>query len=68
MSKRPEKQDPENSVMKEYLMGFNLCLKEFEEYFISEALEKAKGNQSIASQLLGISQSTLSRRLSGKTG
>ncbi len=43
-------------------------LKEVEEYFISEALEKAKGNQSVASQLLGISQSTLSRRLSGKTG
>ncbi len=43
-------------------------LKEVEAYFISEALEKAKGNQSIAAQLLGVSQSTLSRRLSGKTG
>lgn len=39
-------------------------LAEIEEYFISEALDKAEGNQSIAAQLLGINQSTLSRRLS----
>ncbi len=42
-------------------------LKEVEEYLVSEALKKAKGNQSVASQLLGISQSTLSRRLSRKS-
>jgi DNA-binding NtrC family response regulator len=42
-------------------------LKEVEEFFISEALKKAGGNQSTAAQLLGISQSTLSRRLSGKS-
>ena len=41
-------------------------LAEIEEYFISEALDKAEGNQSIAAQLLGINQSTLSRRLSRK--
>ncbi len=34
-----------------------------EDFFIREAMEKAGGNQTQASQLLGISQSTLSRRL-----
>ena len=38
-------------------------LKEVEDFFFTEALRKADGNQSIAAQLLGVSQSTLSRRL-----
>ncbi len=39
-------------------------LKEAEDFFIGEAVKKSGGNQSVAAQLLGISQSTLSRRLS----
>ena len=38
------------------------ALKDVEDFFITEAMKKARGNQSIAAQLLGISQSTLSRR------
>ena len=41
-------------------------LKEVEEFLIKEAMERADGNQTIASQLLGISQSTLSRRFKPK--
>jgi DNA-binding NtrC family response regulator len=37
-------------------------LQDVEDFFISEALEKSKGNQSLAAQLLGVNQSTLSRR------
>jgi transcriptional regulator with PAS, ATPase and Fis domain len=37
-----------------------LC--DVEEYLIKEAIEKSGGNQSLAAQMLGISQSTLSRR------
>jgi DNA-binding NtrC family response regulator len=49
-----------------YSGGFP-TLKEVEDFFIKEAMEKAAGNQSIAAQLLGIAQSTLSRRFkSGK--
>jgi DNA-binding protein Fis len=39
-------------------------LKEVEDYLISEALERAEGNQTVAARMLGVSQSTLSRRLS----
>jgi DNA-binding NtrC family response regulator len=42
-------------------------LKEVEEYFISEALNRAEGNQSLAARMLGVSQSTLSRRLKNET-
>lgn len=38
-------------------------LSEVEEYLVQKALAKADGNQSIAARLLGVSQSTLSRRL-----
>jgi len=38
-------------------------LKEVEDFFISEALHRAEGNQSLAASMLGVSQSTLSRRL-----
>ncbi len=41
-------------------------LEEVVNFFISAAMKKAEGNQSIAAQLLGISQSTLSRRFKGK--
>ncbi|MFO8065600.1 MAG: sigma-54-dependent transcriptional regulator [Spirochaetota bacterium] len=37
-------------------------LREVEDYLINEALERAEGNQSIAARMLGVSQSTLSRR------
>ncbi len=43
-------------------------LKEVEDLLIEEAIKKTNGNQSIAAQLLGISQSTLSRRLREKNG
>ncbi len=36
-------------------------------FFIEKAMEKAKGNQSIAARLLGISQSTLSRKFKSET-
>jgi transcriptional regulator with PAS, ATPase and Fis domain len=41
-------------------------LREVEDFLINEALDRCKGNQLIASKLLGVSQSTLSRRLKGK--
>lgn len=41
-------------------------LKEAEDFLIAEALKKSKGNQSIAADLLGVNQSTLSRRLKEK--
>jgi len=41
-------------------------LEEIEDFFITEALKKSRGNQSIAAQLLGVAQSTLSRRLKSK--
>jgi DNA-binding NtrC family response regulator len=37
-------------------------LREAEDYLITEALKKSGGNQSLAAQLLGVNQSTLSRR------
>ncbi|MBN1309402.1 MAG: sigma-54-dependent Fis family transcriptional regulator [Chitinispirillaceae bacterium] len=37
-------------------------LKEIEEYLIAKALQKSGNNQTLAAQILGISQSTLSRR------
>jgi DNA-binding NtrC family response regulator len=39
-------------------------LREVEDYLISEAIERAEGNQTVAARMLGVSQSTLSRRLS----
>lgn len=42
-------------------------LAEAEAYLIREALEQTGGNQSAAARLLGVSQSTLSRRLARKT-
>ncbi len=39
-------------------------LREVEDYLIDEALERAEGNQTIAARMLGVAQSTLSRRLS----
>lgn len=41
-------------------------LKEVEDFLIKEAMDRSDGNQTIAAQLLGISQSTLSRRFKGK--
>jgi DNA-binding NtrC family response regulator len=38
-------------------------LKEMEEFLLKKALEKANGNQSLAAPLLGLTPSTLSRRL-----
>ncbi|MFP4010398.1 MAG: sigma-54-dependent transcriptional regulator [Spirochaetaceae bacterium] len=38
-------------------------LQEAEDYLVAEALERAEGNQSVAARMLGVSQSTLSRRL-----
>jgi len=41
-------------------------LQEAEDFLISEALARTGGNQTAAARLLGVSQSTLSRRLSRK--
>ncbi|MFW5729391.1 MAG: sigma-54-dependent transcriptional regulator [Spirochaetota bacterium] len=43
-------------------------LREAEEYLYREALRRANGNQSVAARLLGVSQSTLSRRVSRRNG
>ena len=45
-----------------YSGGFP-TLDEIEKYFLMEAIKKAKGNKTIASQLLGITYFTLNRRL-----
>jgi DNA-binding NtrC family response regulator len=37
-------------------------LKEVEDFLVDEAMKKAGGSQSVAAQLLGVAQSTLSRR------
>jgi DNA-binding NtrC family response regulator len=39
-------------------------LREAEEFLLREALRRANGNQSLAARMLGVSQSTLSRRTS----
>jgi DNA-binding NtrC family response regulator len=39
-------------------------LREVEQFLIDEALERSGGNQTVAARMLGVSQSTLSRRLS----
>jgi DNA-binding NtrC family response regulator len=38
-------------------------LREAEEFLFREALRRANGNQSVAARMLGVSQSTLSRRM-----
>jgi DNA-binding NtrC family response regulator len=48
-----------------YFGGFP-TLKEVEEFFLNEALKNTRGNRSTAALLLGISLSTLSRRLKNK--
>lgn len=56
---------PQDSLSLSYSGRFP-TLKEVEDYFILEAVRMAEGNQSIAATFLGISQSTLSRRLQEK--
>jgi len=53
--------NPESSAAFSFRGAFP-TLKEVEDYFVAEALRRAQGNQSVAARLLGISQSTLSRR------
>jgi transcriptional regulator with PAS, ATPase and Fis domain/CHASE2 domain-containing sensor protein len=43
-------------------------LKEIELFYVREALRRAKGNQSIAARMLGLSPSALSRRISKRFG
>jgi DNA-binding protein Fis len=45
------------------LFGHFPTVKEFTDILFDAAVEKADGNQSLASRLLGVNQSTLSRRL-----
>jgi DNA-binding NtrC family response regulator len=57
---------PQNDNRTIFYTGEFPTLREVEDFFVNEALEKCKGNQLMASKLLGLSQSTLSRRLKGK--
>jgi DNA-binding NtrC family response regulator len=43
-------------------------LREVEAFLIQEALNRAQGNQSLAARMLGVNQSTLSRRLKAGLG
>lgn len=45
------------------LFGHFPTITEVEEYLFSEALKRAKGNQGVAANLLGISRQTLNKRL-----
>lgn len=66
LSKHSKNKYPEqDELMEKNIISYSgrfPTLKEVEDYFIKEAMDKAKDNQSIAAQILGISQSTLSRR------
>jgi transcriptional regulator with PAS, ATPase and Fis domain len=42
-------------------------LEEAEEFFMAEALRLTNGNHTAAAALLGVSQSTLSRRIKNRT-
>lgn len=44
------------------VLGHFPTIKEIEEALIKEALDRTEGNQSLAARMLGVSQSTLSRR------
>jgi DNA-binding NtrC family response regulator len=43
-------------------------MKEIEDFFVTEALRRTKGNQNVAAKLLGLSPSALSRRLKKRGG
>jgi DNA-binding NtrC family response regulator len=58
-------QDP-NEIMYS-IFGHFPTIKEVEDYLINEAMNKTKGNQRSAAQLLGIARQTLSKRLSSLT-
>ncbi|MBN2736971.1 MAG: sigma-54-dependent Fis family transcriptional regulator [Spirochaetales bacterium] len=49
-----------------FLSGKFPTLKEVEDFIIEVAMQRGEGNQSIASRLLGINQSTLSRKIRNK--
>jgi len=62
---KTEDEDGENSPVEELLVfpGRFPTLKETEDSVIDEALKRAKGNQTIAAELLGISRRALNNRL-----
>jgi DNA-binding NtrC family response regulator len=62
---RPKERSPEGTRGFAFGEPFP-TLREVEAFLIEEALKRSRGNQSLAARLLGINQSTLSRRL--KTG
>jgi two-component system nitrogen regulation response regulator GlnG len=49
--------------MVDHGISYEDALSEFEKRFIKKVLEKSKGNQSRAAQLLGIHRNTLSRKI-----
>jgi Fis family transcriptional regulator len=51
------------SQMVERGILFNEAICEFEKRFIKRVLDRAKGNQSRAAELLGIHRNTLSRKI-----
>ena len=62
---RPKERSPEGTRGFAFGEPFP-TLREVEAFLIEEALKRSRGNQSLAARLLGVNQSTLSRRL--KTG
>jgi DNA-binding NtrC family response regulator len=62
---KPDDEDGENTPAEELLVfpGRFPTLKEAEDSVIEEALKRAKGNQTIAAELLGISRRALNNRL-----
>ena len=58
----PELSRSESEITISYSGSFP-TLKEVEEYLVKEAMFVSNGNQTIAADLLGLSQSTLSRRM-----
>lgn len=55
---RPLDQDPLSAIF-----GHFPTIKEIEDYMINEALTRAKGNQGIAANILGMGRQTLNKRL-----
>jgi len=68
----PENKDVSDEIVLDYdgftrIFGHFPTEKEVSDLLLKAALEKAEGNQSLAAKMLGLNQSTLSRRISKDT-